>query len=677
MKHLTSKIIVSFLFAFFGGLILFGTLNAEDTKFRDQALRFGLNAGLQFNSVSLGLQNLERPYPAFQDNGGKFKDNADGKGLGVYGGLFGEYLSDSWWGIQLRASYDMRDAFIKDTTTMLFPNADDPGRKTRKLGAEYDSYMNYLSWELLFRADQHLIPNLNFYVGPIIAINIHGTYRYKNKEDGSETTSKVENRNIVSYGLSGGLAYDIEISKGEKSSFYLSPFAEASWIVNQKKSDYSSSQNSVLDVWSTLSYRFGIRASLEFRNKEVEKIVYKEKIIYVPYPVNIAEPPAGKKVYVVMPYNNVITTKNVTGYFPILPYVFFEKGNREIPSRYIMLSKSDAQNFNESELGNFKKGDLTIKQTNINQLMLTYCNVMNVYGARMRNNPNVQLTLTGSDPEEKDGEACAIKVKAYLVDNFGIDAGRIKIVVESPRKPSGSAMTDPAFSGMIDNENHRVGFVFSNQDMYKPIPYTFMDESSIDNDMVFSISDNVQFKSWTLTITGENNTMSFGPFKSTWERINPAPLMRGIDEGKFNATVVIKLQDGSQVTEEVDFKLYKEKEYKNATRYLMVFEYNKSDAVQAYETKIREEIVPGMKAGNRVIIHGHTDIIGNETANQKLSQERADQAKRIVDDQLKRDDKKINVQAIGSGQTKMQYTFDNQLPEGRMYNRNVFVETIQ
>ena len=197
---------------------------------------------------------------------------------------------------------------------------------------------------------------------------------------------------------------------------------------------------------------------------------------------------------------------------------------------------------------------------------------------------------------------------------------------------------------MINDENRRVVFVFSNPDMLKPVPYTIRDESSIDNDMIFSIGNNVVFKSWELFVTGEDRSLNFGPYKFNWERINPAPLMRGLDEGKFNAKVVITMQDGQQVIEYVDFKLYKERELKNASRYLMIFDYNKSDPVMVYETKIRNEITPGMNTGNTVIIHGHTDIIGNEAGNQKLSQERADQAKLIVDNELVKENKKVNVQ---------------------------------
>jgi len=659
MKNFIKVISLSFFFAF-SVVQIFSTLNAQDKKFRDQAWRIGLIGAVNYNTASLGWQQLHGTDLNFH-SAEKNIDHTDGTGLGAYGGIFGEYLSDSWWGFQFRLTYDERNALIEDDTQTPIPS--------------FDTKMNYITFEPFFRVDQHLIPNLNFYVGPFLSANIHGTFDYKpdiNKSD-KESEVKVSNRPNFSYGVAGGIAYDIKIADvNNKTSMYLTPFVDCSWLLNQRKGLFEPIQNSTNDVWSTVTYRAGIKLSLDFRDVD-------EKIVQEPLPaiIKYVEVPTGKKVNVYLPIDNTIVTKNVKGYFPIHPYVFFDKGNKEIPSRYIMLSKTDAQSFNESDLGNFTKGDLTVKETNVNQLMITYYNVMNIYADRMRKNPNEQLTLRGCDPLEKDGEAFAKNVKNYLVNIFGIDANRIKIIVEPPKKPSGSAYTDPAFSGLIDDENRRVVFVFSNPEMLRPLPYTIRDESSIDNDMVFFISDDVMFKSWTVSITGENNSMNFGPFKTNRERINVAPLMRGINEGKFNAKVVITLQDGKQVTEDIGFKLLKGKDSKNASRYLMIFDYNKSDAVLTYETKIRKEITPGMNVGNTVVIHGHTDIIGNEASNQKLSQERADQAKRIVDDELGKENKKVNVQAIGIGQTNMQYTFDNEYPEGRMYNRNVFIEIIQ
>jgi outer membrane protein OmpA-like peptidoglycan-associated protein len=488
----------------------------------------------------------------------------------------------------------------------------------------------------------------------------------------TESNVKIDNRNIVSYGLSGGLAYDIEVSRKQNSSFFLSPFVEASWIVNQKKADYAE-QNSVTDVWSTTSFRLGVRASLEFRNPVEPKVT---EIIYIPGPEKVVMVTApGKKGFVIMPNDNTISSKNITGYYPILPHVFFEKGNKEIPSRYIILSKGDAQAFNENDLGNYTKGDYSDKETNVNQLLITYYNVMNIYGYRMKNNPNEQLTLRGCDPEEKDGEACAMKVKNYLVGNFGINANRIKIVVESPKKPSGSSYSDPTFSDLLNDENRRVTFVFSNEEMYKPITYSIKDNSSIDNDIIFYIDKDVPLKSWELTLSGENKSIHYGPFTGNSERINPSELIGNSESGSYNAKLTIREKNGKTYEENISFNLNRDKETKNATRYLMLFDYNKSDAIFSYETKIKKEITPGMSSGNTVIVHGHTDIIGNEEANQKLSQERAEAAKSIIDKEVAREDRKIDVQAVGIGQKNVSYTFNNALPEGRMYNRNVFIES--
>ncbi|MGA2297818.1 MAG: OmpA family protein [FCB group bacterium] len=675
MKKITNKIVVCCLLSLLVGLMLFSTTNAQDskfpiqdTKFRDQAWRYGLNLGLNPNSASLGYQDLYGAYvPNFNKPNNNTKDNSNGEGYGPYAGLFVEYLSDSWWGLQLRASWDSRDALVKD----IYPMQATPATPN----TQFKTRMSYLSFEPAIRIDQHLIPNLSFTAGPLIAVNIHGTFDFSTTDaNGLPVTYnnvKVPDRPVASLGLTGGLAYDIQFSRGENKSFFVSPFFDYSWIASQRKSVISSAQNSTNDIWSTQTFRVGVRFSWESRNPD-ERLT---QLIHDTIIREVVVTPAGSKVSVIAP-NNIIT-KNVDGYFPILPYVFFDKGNNEIPSRYTMLSKNDAQNFNESDLGNYMKGDYTVKETNVNQLMLTYYNVMNIYADRMRKNPNEKLILRGSDPEEKDGEVCANKVKSYLVDNFGIDPARIMIVVESPKKPSGSMYTDPSFSGLLDEENRRVAFVFTNQDMYKPIPYTIRDESSIDNDMVFTVSGNVPFKTWDVTITGENRTKYYGPFTDNTERVNPAELMRFLEKGTYNAKVVITEENGSKTEENVSFTLLKEKEIRNASRYLMLFDYDKSDAIMTYETKIRKEITPGMNVGNTVIVHGHTDIIGNEAGNQKLSQERADQAKRIVDNELGKENRKVSVTALGIGQTKMEYTFDNKYPEGRMYDRNVFVEVIK
>ena len=171
--------------------------------------------------------------------------------------------------------------------------------------------------------------------------------------------------------------------------------------------------------------------------------------------------------------------------------------------------------------------------------------------------------------------------------------------------------------------------------------------------------------------------MYFGPYAYSYARINPSELMRFLEKGKYEAKVEITDRNGTKTSETTSFKLTKEKELKNATRYLMLFDYNQADAVKSYESIIRGDIVKGMVNGDRVVVHGHTDVIGNRDGNLKLSRERANEAKVIIDDELKKENKSVKVSALGLGMSKVQYTFENKYPEGRMYNRNVFVEIMK
>jgi hypothetical protein len=656
MKNCTDRIWTAVVIAlsFMG---IGGTTYAQDAPFRRATWRYGWQVAANYNSASLGYQNLHEPYPNFDKPNSETEENVNGTAFAGYGGMLFEYLSDSWWGVQFRASYDSRDALVKDIYAT--PNT------------EYDVQMRYLAIEPALRIDQHLLPNLSFTAGPLLAIKLMAEYDYRPDVDGpwTENDVKVTDCNGVSWGVTGGVAYDVKITRMSSFIVYVSPFVDYSWIAAQRKSVLTETQNSTNDIWSTQTIRFGVRMSWEFDNTA-------EEAGAVPYPIPVSQP-TGNLVSVDMPRNHQIVTKNVTGYFPILPYVFFDRGSNAIPSRYVTLTQPEAQQFDESDLSNSLKGDMTVKETNVNQLMVVYYNVMNVYAERMRRHSDEQLVLRGSDPDQENGEVYATAVKKYLVDAYNIDESRIKIETELARKPSGSALTDPAFAGLIDDENRRVMFVFSNEDMYKPVPYTIRDISSIDNDMVFRLGKDVPFKSWSVSFIGKSETVKYGPFTTRIARINPASLMIGMEEATFNARVEITLQNGSTVGENNEFTLVKVRDVRNASRYLMVFDYNKSDPVLVYETKIRKEIAPGMATGNTVIVHGHTDIIGSEAQNQDLSQRRAEQAKRIIDDQLGKENKSVDVQAIGIGQTKMQYTFDNRNPEGRMYNRNVFVEIIQ
>jgi hypothetical protein len=643
-------------------LMFAGTMTAQDENFRHRAFRWGGSVGYNFNEASLGYQHLHEPFPNF-NKPNTLNEKINGHGNGIYGGVIVEFLSSSWWGIQIRAAYDMRDATVQDIYAT--PQT------------EYITRLAYLSFDPALRIDQKLIPNLSFTAGPLIAANLTGTYDLKSDLNGPVTNVDMEipDRSVVSLGATFGTAYDIEISRGHNTSVYLSPFFDYSWIAAQRKALTTDTQNSVQDIWSTQTFRVGLRLSWESRRP------FKDVTYVAPY-VAPAKPtpapvPSENRFYAILPNGNTIMNKSVQGYFPVHPYVFFDKDSQEIPSRYTRLSKTDARNFSTDDLGDFSKGDHTQKQTNIDQLMKVYYNVLNIYGDRMRKSPSTLVTLRSSDPESWEARVAANRIKSYLVDNFGIAANRISIDVDEPRNPSGSEHSDPTYLSMLADENRRVKMVFANEDMYRAVPYTITDEAPFENNVIINIQNDVRLKSWKVSIKGENRTLNAGPFRGRTAAIDLSNIMGDRRSGEFKADVIFSLQDGREVTETLDFKLYRGEMADNARRFLMVFDYNQSDAVRVYEDRLRKEIVAGMESGDRVYVHGHTDVIGNEEGNQKLSQERADEVKAIVVDELGRTRKDVKVVAYGVGQQQMQYTFNNRFPEGRMYNRNVFVEVVK
>ena len=81
--------------------------------------------------------------------------------------------------------------------------------------------------------------------------------------------------------------------------------------------------------------------------------------------------------------------------------------------------------------------------------------------------------------------------------------------------------------------------------------------------------------------------------------------------------------------------------------------------------------------GSTVIIHGHTDIIGEEDHNMKLSQQRAAEVQTILERALTASGKThVKFETLGFGEDTSHAPFENELPEERFYNRTVIIDII-
>jgi OmpA-OmpF porin, OOP family len=98
---------------------------------------------------------------------------------------------------------------------------------------------------------------------------------------------------------------------------------------------------------------------------------------------------------------------------------------------------------------------------------------------------------------------------------------------------------------------------------------------------------------------------------------------------------------------------------------LVLFEFNKFELGNRNDRIMAEFVFPRLYDSVYIIVNGYTDNIGSDEANLKLSINRARSVSEKISDKSAPD----HLYYEGFGATKPIY--DNQLPEGRFYNRTV------
>lgn len=345
---------------------------------------------------------------------------------------------------------------------------------------------------------------------------------------------------------------------------------------------------------------------------------------------------------------------------PLLPFVFFEKGSAEIPTRYAR------------RVPGFSESDITS-----DNVMEVYHNLLNIVGDRMSKNPSATLTIKGHR-EPLDGETDpnlasqrAEAVKSYLQSAWGISPQRLNVASgELPAVLSNRTIDD-------GKAEHRRVEITSND----PAILTYV----IPQRVVRSVSPsavifttNVKNSSNTpnITVTDDQNaTLASGTNAAlSWspdaDRIANVLNGRSYTRGRVLAAVD-GASDERAFTIKADVRSVK---FNGDTirdsiveRYrLMFFDFDtpeindfNGDAVRLIQSQLRTT--------SHVRVVGYTDRIGAPAYNQDLSARRAQAVatainKRIIPDVL---------ESQGAGATPI---VDNDLPEGRWYNRTVLIE---
>lgn len=421
----------------------------------------------------------------------------------------------------------------------------------------------------------------------------------------------------------------------------------------------------------------------------------KEEVFVVPENTTVAVvadtlPPLPEVIFTVKSPKNIPTERRVSETFPLRNYVFFNEGSTEIPNRYVLLKKEEVASFKEDQLEVFKPKQLTGRS---DRQMTVYYNVLNILGDRMQENPSAKVRLTGASLKgSKEGKAMAESVKEYLVNIFGIDASKIN--TEGRLKPRITAENsgdktdidlrregDTRVSITSESPELLMEFQSGEETPLKPVEITTVQEAPIDSYVSFNAKDaNETFSSWSLAIADENGKVqNFGPFTQDLVTIPGKSILGTRPEGDYKVTMIGKNKNGDTVKKETNMHmvLWAPPKEEQGMRYSVIYEFDESKIIPLYEKYLTEIVTPKIPKGATVIIHGHTDVIGDETYNLNLSQERVSNVKTIIENALTKAGRSdVRFETQGFGENLETAEFDNKLPEGRFYNRNVVIDII-
>ncbi len=354
--------------------------------------------------------------------------------------------------------------------------------------------------------------------------------------------------------------------------------------------------------------------------------------------------------------------------FPLLPYIFFPKGNSS-------LSDTRMKQFDSQNYAAFSEGRLPWNTLDI------YKQLLNIIGKRMTDDPASELTLTGTnnntDAENNNINLSQIRannVKTYLTGVWNINPRRIYTeAVNLPAKP-----TNPIIPEGIE-ENSRVEFSSKSKDLLLPVYLKEVLRES--NPPLIEIEPKVQSEAglnrFEMTISqGGSELRNFeqtqAPVSYKWNiEEAPVPLL------ETPAVIAMKVTDNSNQEKQLEKQIsiqqktiktkrtQIEGDYRVERYSLILFDFDKATILDNHR-QVLEYIKSKIQPNSLVTITGYADRTGTLEYNTDLARRRSEE----VTTYFNMPNIKFNINPVGSNVL----IFDNDLPEGRSYSRTVRIE---
>jgi outer membrane protein OmpA-like peptidoglycan-associated protein len=185
--------------------------------------------------------------------------------------------------------------------------------------------------------------------------------------------------------------------------------------------------------------------------------------------------------------------------------------------------------------------------------------------------------------------------------------------------------------------------------------------------------------SWSVNVTDEQGIVQhYGPYTKDQASVPGKTILSNKTEGNYKILMQGQTKSGHSVKKESFVSLMKRDDpQQEGLRYTILFDFDKSKTIASYEKFLTDIVTPLIPENGTVIIHGHTDIIGDEKYNMTLSHERANGAQQIIERALLNAGKKgVSFETYGFGKDAAMAPFENNLPEERFYNRTVIIDII-
>ncbi|HUL43139.1 MAG TPA: outer membrane beta-barrel protein [Bacteroidota bacterium] len=588
---------------------------------------YGGAVGPNLNSYSSSVQQLNSTTRTAQPFTG-------GSGAGTFLAPMIEYRPNRTWGGMLSLGFDGRSGSF-----------DNVGNATLKTS------MNYISLEPNVRYSPFDV-DFYFFGGPRLGFNVAKTFTYT-PSGGSSTEAEWSGIRSAAIGIQLGAGYEFSVTPAQNTlQIHLSPFVSGLFGQGPRSEE----------SWSLVTLRAGLAVlfgNSAFGTSENEGV--------------------GEVQFSARPPRIIPNARTVRETFPMRNYVFFDEGSNVLPSRYVTLTKEQALTFKEEQLLHPEPKDLTGRSR---RQMVTYHNILNVLGDRMRRYTEAKVTLLGSAEEGATaGQSLAETIKQYLVSVFGIDPIRITTqgAVKPPipsHEPGGTRDLE-----LVKPEDRRVEISSSVPEILDPVQIVSLEEDPLESDVFLNVPNaETQLASWTVAVNDEQGAVQrYGPFTSDQARIPGRTILGNLPQGTFTLTLEGQTKSGGVITKEQTIRLVRSSEPEEAPgyRFSILFEFDQSKTVATYERFLTETVAPLIADGNSVIIHGHTDIVGEESHNLALSRERAQQTMAALERELTKAGKThVKFDTYGFGEDVRRAPFDNKLPEERFYNRTVIIDIV-